>query len=162
MSKTMLLAEDVPQYIREIVKNLRLDTRYEEDDVPGYTFRLYGKHRVGYESQLSSDCEKLLAWCKRHYADAYVVGEHFWFTDVPAPHDFGGDLAHQRKAYELGYHNYIKVVITDPVALRFENDRYYREREPLAEKINAAQNASRNSGVSPSFGLVKEKGFERE
>ena len=85
MSKTMLTCEDVPQYIREIVSRLRLTTEYAEGVLPGYTFKLYGKYKVGYEDMLSKDCEKLLAWCKRWHADAYIASEHFWWTEVPEP-----------------------------------------------------------------------------
>ena len=127
MGKTVLTTKDVPQYIREIASRLRLTTDYAENDLPGYTFKLYGRWKVGYESQLQSDCEKLLNWCKQYYADAYIASEHFWWTDVLAPHRFGLDHAHKRRAYEMGYRNYIKVVITDPVAHRFEKDNYYRE-----------------------------------
>lgn len=127
MSKTMLTTADVPKYIKEIVPRLRLTADYAEGDIPGYTFKLYGKHKIGYEDQLQSNCEKLLAWCKRWYADAYIASEHFWYTDVPAPTRFPGDQSHRRRAYEMGYRNYIKVVITDPVAHRFEKDGYYRE-----------------------------------
>lgn len=129
MSKTTLTTADVPKYIREIVPRLRLTTDYAEGDIPGYTFKLYGKHKVGYEDQLHSDCEKLLAWCKRWYADAYIASEHFWYTDVPVPNRFSGDHSHRRRAYEMGYRNYIKVIITDPVAHRFEKDNYYREEK---------------------------------
>lgn len=128
MSKTMLTTADVPKYIREIVTRLHLTDDYAENDVAGYTFKLYGKWKVGFESQLQSDCDKLIAWCKRYYADAYVISEHFWDTDVPAAlYGIRGDRAHRRKAYEMGYRNYIKVIITDPVAHRFEQDGYYRE-----------------------------------
>ena len=130
MSKTLITTNDVPQYIRDIVKNLRLSvSEPEESAIPGYTFRLYGNHKVGYESQLSTNCEKLLAWCRRYYADAYVVQQHFWFDDVAKPGSSfaGGDKCHQRKAYREGFRNYISVVITDPVAYRFEKDGYYRE-----------------------------------
>lgn len=128
MSKTLLTAADVPAYIREIVQNLRLSTNYDAADLPGYTFKLYGKHRVGYENQLSSDCEKLLAWCQRYFAEAYVVSEHFWWTDVPVPGgSLCGDKSHKRKAFRDGHRNYIKVVITDPVANRFEKDNFYKE-----------------------------------
>lgn len=130
MSKTLITINDVPQYIRNIVKNLRLSvSEPEESAIPGYTFRLYGNHKVGYESQLSTNCEKLLAWCRRYYAEAYVVQEHFWFDDVTKPGSSfaGGDKCHQRKAYREGFRNYISVVITDPVAYRFEKDGYYRE-----------------------------------
>lgn len=130
MSKTLITTNDVPQYIRDIVKNLRLSvSEPEETALPGYTFRLYGNHKVGYESQLSTNCEKLLDWCHRYYADAYVVQQHFWFDDVAKPGSSfaGGDKCHQRKAYREGFRNYISVVITDPVAYRFEKDGYYRE-----------------------------------
>ena len=128
MSKTMLTTADVPKYIKEIVPRLKLTTDYAENDIPGYTFKLYGKHKIGYEGQLMSDCEKLLAWCKRWHADAYIVSEHFWGTDIPVtPGGIAGDRNHRHKAYVLGYRNYIKVIITDPVAHRFEKDGYYRE-----------------------------------
>ena len=130
MSKTLITTNDVPQYIRDIVRNLRPSvSELEETALPGYTFRLYGNHKVGYESQLSTNCEKLLAWCRRYYAEAYVVQQHFWFDDVAKPGSSfaGGDKCHQRKAYREGFRNYISVVITDPVAYRFEKDGYYRE-----------------------------------
>lgn len=127
MSRSILTTANVPKYIREIVPQLHLTTDYAEGDNPGYTFKLYGKWKIGYEEQLQSDCEKLIAWCKRWYADAYIASEHFWYTDVPAPTRFSGDNSHRRRAYEMGYRNYIKVIITDPVAHRFEKDGYYRE-----------------------------------
>ena len=101
MSKTLITTADVPQYIRDIVKNLRPSvSEPEESALPGYTFRLYGNHRVGYESQLDTNCEKLLDWCRRYYADAYVVQPHFWIDDVAKPGGaFTGDKSHQRKAY---------------------------------------------------------------
>ena len=129
MSKTVLTVADVPKYIKEIVSRLRLTADYAEGDLPGYTFKLYGKHKVGYEEQLQGDCEKLLAWCKRWYADAYIVSEHFWYTDVPEPYEHSSTRAHRQKAYRLRYRNYIKVIITDPVAHRFEKDGYYREEK---------------------------------
>lgn len=129
MSRTMLTQADVPKYIREIVANLYPTTREQAE--AGYTFQLFGKHKVGYEDQLASDCEKLLTWCQRYYADAYIVSEHFWMTDVPTPSGnlCAGDKWHKRKAYREGFRNYITVVITDPVAYRFEKDGYYRARQ---------------------------------
>ena len=130
MSKTLLMTEDVPAYIREIVPYLRLTTDYEDGDIPGYTFNLYGKYKIGYEDQLKNNCEKLLTWCKRYYADAYVVSEHFWYHDViPFRTDDFYTLSHRRKAYREGFTNRIKIVITDPVAHRFEKDGYYREKQ---------------------------------
>ena len=125
MSKTLLTTAEVPKYIREIASRLRLTTDYTETDLPGYTFKLYGKYKVGYESQLKTDSEKLIAWCKRYYADAYIVSEHFWYKEV-AVGPYALPKQQRKKAYQTGYRNYIKVIITDPVALRFENDGYYR------------------------------------
>lgn len=128
MSKTMLTTADVPMYIKDIVARLKPTTDYAESGLPGYTFKLYGKWKIGFENQLQSDCEKLIAWCKRHFADAYVASEHFWWTDVPhRASSFRGDKWHKRRAYEVGYRNHIKIIITDPVAHRFEKDGYYRE-----------------------------------
>lgn len=128
MSKTLITTSDVPEYIRDIVKNLRLTTDYGEDDIPGYTFRLYGKYKIGYEGQLERNCEKLIAWCKRYYAGAYVISKHAWWKEVPVPGGaLRGDITHRKKAYRDGFRNYIKLVITDPVARRFENDNFYRE-----------------------------------
>lgn len=129
MSKTILETGDVPKYIREIASRLYLATDYAENDVPGYTFKLYGKYKLGYEGQLVRDCEKILAWCKRHYADAYIVSEHFYYTRVEFPSWIGiGSKQHRAKAYREGFQNYYKLVITDPVAHRFEKDGYYREK----------------------------------
>ena len=154
MSKTLITTNDVPQYIRDIVKNLRLSvSEPEETALPGYTFRLYGNHKVGYESQLSTTCEKLLAWCRRYYAEAYVVQQHFWFDDVAKPGSSfaGGDKCHQRKAYREGFRNYISVVITDPVAYRFEKDGYYRERkQSLDQSISQASTRAGHTSSQPN------------
>lgn len=151
MSKTLITTADVPQYIRDIVKNLRPSvSEPEESALPGYTFRLYGNHRVGYESQLDTNCEKLLDWCRRYYAEAYVVQRHFWFDDVAKPGGaFTGDKSHQRKAYREGFRNYISMVITDPVAYRFEKDGFYRERKKdLSSQISgAAERAGHDTGA---------------
>lgn len=128
MSKTSLATADVPKYIREIVARLHLTTDYAGSDLAGYTFKLYGKWRVGYENQLESDCEKLIAWCKRYYADAYVAEKHFWYNEIEMG-PFAMLKQKMKKAYRIGYRNYIKVIITDPVAHRFEKDGYYREAE---------------------------------
>lgn len=153
MSKTLITTNDVPQYIRDIVKNLRPSvSEPEETALSGYTFRLYGSHKVGYESQLSTNCEKLLDWCRRYYADAYVVQRHFWFDDVAKPGGaYTGDKYHQRKAYREGFRNYIVVVITDPVAYRFEKDGYYRERkQSLDQSISQASTRVGHTSSQPN------------
>ncbi|MBQ8245829.1 MAG: hypothetical protein IJZ42_01735 [Lachnospiraceae bacterium] len=128
MSKTLLLTEDVPGYIREIVQNLRpITTKYQAEDIPGYTFNLYGRHKIGYENQLDNDCQKLLKWCQQHHADAYILSVHSWWKDVePCAGDYRGTKSHKMKAYRERFRNHIRVVITDPVAFRFEKDDFYR------------------------------------
>lgn len=126
MSKTLLTTADVPKYIRQIVARLRPTTQCGENDVAGYTFLLYGRHKVGYENQLEADCEKLIAWCQRYYAEAYVTEKHFWYDEVKMG-AYAGPKEIRRKAYRVGYRNHIKLVITDPVAYRFEKDGYYKE-----------------------------------
>ena len=165
MSKTMLTQADVPKYIREIVSRLHQTTDYADNDLPGSTFKLYGKWTVGYANQLSSDCEKLLNWCKRWHADAYIVSEHFWMTDVPnTPGYFSpGNKWHRRKAYRDGFRNYIKVVITDPVAHRFEKDGYYRERqiEAKADLNTQIHQAEQRGGVRDSWQSHSKENPER-
>ena len=129
MSKTLLKTEDVPAYVREMVPYLRLTTNYKDGDIPGYTFELYGKYKIGYEDQLLVNCKKLIAWCRRYYAEAYIVSKHFWWSEVvPSCSDDFYTREHRRKAYRDGFRNHIKIVITDPVAHRFEKDGYYREK----------------------------------
>lgn len=126
----LLTTADVPEYIRQIAKRLRpvSPEQYTEECVPGYTFDLYGQHKVGYESQLHAECEKLLKWANSWYADAHIVEERFWYQKVSLGEfePFGGKT-HQRRAYRQHYRNHIRIVITDPVAMRFENDGFYRE-----------------------------------
>ena len=125
--KTVLTTENVPKYIRDIASRLYLTTDYTETDIPGYTFKLYGKHRIGYENMLLTDCERLLSWCQRWYADAHIVSTHMWYEEVPHPYPCSKWQKH--KAYVSGHRNYIKVLITDPVAHRFEKDGFYREKQ---------------------------------
>lgn len=127
---SLLTTADVPKYIRGIASRLRETSpdRYTDDCVPGYTFDLYGKWKIGFENQLYSDCEKLLKWCQSWHAEAHVVSEHFWAAEVAMPqlYDVRGSRGHRQKAYREGYRNHIRIVITDPVAHRFERDGFYR------------------------------------
>lgn len=117
-TKTIMTKDDVPQYIREIVQRLVPD-KTSQGGVWGYNFRLYAKWPRGYVTQLMDDCEKLLAWCRRHYAEANLVERRLWY-DVHPEWDFR--MAERRK-----FHNYAVVTITDPVAQRFEKDNFYKK-----------------------------------
>lgn len=117
-TKTILTSSDVPQYIREIAARLVPDKSCQTGGVWGYNFRLYAKWPRGYVAQLNDDCEKLLAWCRRHYAEAELVKRQLWY-DVHPDWDF-------RTAERRKFHNYAVVAITDPVARRFEMDRFYK------------------------------------
>ena len=78
MSKNsfLLTKNKVPEYIKEIVKRLHpvlMEFEDEEGNWWGYTFRLDAKWKCGYESQLKSDCVKLLNWCENWNAHAKLI-----------------------------------------------------------------------------------------
>ena len=127
----LLTTQDVPQYIREIVSRLHpvlMEYEDEEGNWWGYTFRLDAKWKCGYESQLKSDCEKLLKWCKSWYAYAKVIRYAWWYTDVSTSteHEYRGTKWHKAKALREGWRNHVYIVVSDPVAHRWEKDGYYR------------------------------------
>lgn len=126
-----LTNKKVPKYIKEIAQRLTpklMEYRDEEGSFWGYTFELRAKWKCGYESQLEKDTKALLIWCKRHGAEAKLIKYAMWYNTVPVsdPLDRGSKY-HLRKALKLGWHNKAYVVITDPVAQRFEKDNFYRE-----------------------------------
>ena len=128
----LLTRDDVPQYIREIVKRLHpvlMEYEDEEGNWWGYTFRLDAKWKCGYESQLMNDCVKLLKWCESWYAHAKLIRYMWWDEQVPTTHDYEwkGTRSHKRKALREGWRNHAYLVISDTVAHRFEKDGFYRQ-----------------------------------
>lgn len=88
--------------------------------------------------------------------------ESFWWDEVPCSQAIGhGTKWHKAKAYRDGYRNSIKIVITDPVAHRFEMDGYYREREPLSRLISSAENV-KTAQASWSDNVRQKSQLERE
>lgn len=129
----LLTREDVPQYIEEIVKRLHpvlMEYTDENGNWWGYTFRLDAKWKCGYESQLSNDVGKLIKWCESWYAYAKVIKYAWWYNEVRTTKEweFKGTHWHKRKALREGFRNHVYIVISDPVAHRFEKDGYYRNR----------------------------------
>lgn len=127
----LLTQNDVPKYIKEIVKRLRpVQIEYVDRNGNwwGYTYRLDAKWKCGYESQLEKDCEKLIAWCESWYAYAKVIRYMWWSKEVATTHvyDDRGTKYHKRKALREGWRNHVYLVISDPVANRFEKDLYYK------------------------------------
>lgn len=128
----LLTKNDVPQYIKEIVKRLHpVLMEYEDENGNwwGYVFRLNAKWKCGYETQLENDCEKLLKWCKSWYAHAKLINYKWWYNEVNTSieHEFKGTHWHKKKALREGWRNHAFLVISDPVAGRFEKDGFYRE-----------------------------------
>lgn len=125
----ILTKEDVPQYIQEIVKRLHIVMIDYIDDKEqnwwGYTFKLKAKWKLSYEHQLEADCEKLLKWCKRWNAHAELIKYMWWNKEVPCQ-GYEYTKTHYRKAMRKGFHNHALLVISDPVAHRFEKDNFYR------------------------------------
>ena len=130
----LLTTDDVPKYIREIVKRLhpvKMEYTDENGNWWGYIFRLDAKWKCGYESQLSSDAEKLVEWCRSWFAYAKVIKFAWWFNEVETSteHEQKGTHWHQRKALREGFRNHVYLVISDPVAYRLEKDSFFREEK---------------------------------
>lgn len=128
----LLTQKDVPQYIKEIANRLHpvfMEFEDENGNWWGYTFRLDAKWKCGYESQLENDCEKLIKWCQGWYAHARVIRYMWWYKEVATTTKYGleGTMDHKRKALRNGWRNHVYIVISDPVAHRFEKDGFYRE-----------------------------------
>ena len=126
----LLTTNDVPQYIREIAARLSpvmLDYKDKEGNSWwGYTFRLNAKWKCGYEGQLQNDAEKLVHWCKGWYAHAEVIEYHYW-NDGISPYQTYHSL--ERKRWREGFRNHAFLVISDPVANRFEKDKFYKDKQ---------------------------------
>lgn len=127
----LLTQNDVPQYIKEIVQRLRpVLIQFEDEDGNwwGYTFRLDAKWKCGYESQLQNDCKKLLKWCESWYAHTKLIKYMWWYNEVSTSrkHELNGTYQHQQKALREKWQNHAYLVISDPVANRFEKDNFYR------------------------------------
>lgn len=127
----LLTQNDVPQYIKEIVQRLRpVLIQFEDEDGNwwGYTFRLDAKWKCGYESQLQNDCKKLLKWCESWYAHAKLIKYMWWYNEVSTSrkHELNGTYQPQQKALREKWRNHAYLVISDPVANRFEKDNFYR------------------------------------
>lgn len=123
----LLTSKDVPNYIRDIARRLEpVMLSYQDKEGNewfGYVFKLNAKWRCGYESQLEKDAERLVKWCKGWYAHSEIIKYRFWYDAFP--HKVSGDWkARKRKAWKCGFRNSVLLVISDPVAYRFEKDGY--------------------------------------
>lgn len=131
MSKkaALLTTEDVPEYIKEIVKRLSpvlVDYTDEEGNWWGYTFRLNAKWKCGYENQLINDTEKLVKWCRNWYAHSEIVRYNWWYEEFDD--EYMLYKGRRRKAWKEGFRNNVILVISDPVAYRFEKDGFYKDK----------------------------------
>ena len=119
----LLTRQDVPKYIQNIVSRLQpvlVDFKDEDGDWWGYTFKLNAKWKCGYESQFLDDCTKLIRWCEGWYAHAKLIEYKLWYDE------FGYMRAGIQRALKSGWRNHAYIVISDPVANRFEKDGFYR------------------------------------
>lgn len=129
---TILTTEDVPKYIKEIVARLYPISSTEPvwndaRTMPGYTFKLYGRRKLGAEIGSRQDAEKLVKWAKSWYAHAEIIDECLWYDRVETgAYSYSGSKAHKAKAYREGFRNRWYIIITDPVCHRFEKDEFYR------------------------------------
>ncbi|MBO6292977.1 MAG: hypothetical protein J6N51_12115 [Selenomonas sp.] len=113
MSRTNISLSDIPKYIKDMLPRLHLSKTRE------YTWKLYGKHKCGHESQLETEADKLVNFAKRFYADAEITETNFWYDAFPA--EAGESWKTRRtKAYRQGFRNSVEIRITDPVARMLE------------------------------------------
>ena len=122
MSRTNISVSDIPKYITEMLPRLNLSGTKE------YTWRLYGRHKCGYESQLEAEADRLVSFAKRFYADAEIVETHFWFDDFPAA-ETASRQTRLKTAYRQGFRNSVEIRITDPVARILEMALKQKEQE---------------------------------
>lgn len=138
---TPLATDKVPKYIKEIAQRLTpklMDYKDEENySWWGYTFELKAKWKCGYESQLEKDTEALLKWCKHRGAYAKLIKYAMWYNSVPVNDKLDrGSKYHLRKALKQGWHNKAYIVISDPIAQRFEKDNFYKKvPKPQAKNL---------------------------
>lgn len=101
-----------PKYIQKMVDQRRIrpapfDEQDLDNDVYGYTFRLYRENNAFWESTHQSEADRLVAWAVRRGATLSKVLNAVRFTEKE----------HRKPYYKR---DYILIVITDPVALWIE------------------------------------------
>lgn len=90
----------VPKFAQEMMGRARFDRTYTNPaSDPGYTIWIRKATPYTYASTLRDECERLVAWARRNYADAYIL-------ECPE------DTHHCNQA--------ALVVITDPVMQKLE------------------------------------------
>lgn len=113
MSHTLMTQSDIPKYIMEEITTRRLricNYRGEQKHVCGYTFRIFGKFKRGYEQVLPELVEQIIAWARSYHAEAYITEDNMYFHH---------GLTRSR-AEHSGWHNNYVLTITDPVAKQLE------------------------------------------
>lgn len=105
----LLETNDVPKYIRELIKNAILLNE-------PYKIKIISKHKVGGEKGFNDKVDKLINWCKKWHAEVTIVENGMWWKKYQTA----------SSAYAHGHHNYFVLEVTDPVMNRWEKDNMYR------------------------------------
>lgn len=100
-----------PKYVEAFIDEKRitsasLEEQCEAAPLIGYAFRLYRRDNYQWFSTTQKEADRLVAWAKRNYAEAYRM------RDVTYT-----DKEHRKPYYKR---DYILLVITDPVAILME------------------------------------------
>lgn len=111
---------DIPKYVKILLPRLKPTINEQLEGIVGYTWRLYGCRKVGGIQTLQNEAQKLVAFAKRFYAESFIVKEHMYYKDIDMDYPNIGTKWHRQKAYRMGFHNYVTLVITDPVAQQLE------------------------------------------
>lgn len=105
----------LPKYVKEMLPRLKPCNNYDLPNmVPGYTWVLRGKHKIGYSSQLVSEAEHLVDYANRQGHLSSDDEEKSCIIEMYFPG--GGTRQGERKAYRNHLRNKITMVIYDPVA----------------------------------------------
>ena len=110
MKKNAITTDDVPMYVRDILKRSLL--------IPEpYRIKIYSRNKCGGEVGFQKEIERLIKWCKRWYAEAEIVEWGMWMKYYKC----------RSSAFRAHHHNYVILDITDPVMHRFEKDNFYKQ-----------------------------------
>ena len=98
----------VPKFAQEMMSRARFDLSYTNPNSdPGYTIWIRKATPYTYASTLRAECERLVAWARRNYADAEIL-------ECPKDTHYCNQAA--------------LVTITDPVMQKLEKFRPKKEK----------------------------------
>lgn len=110
-----LTPNNLPKYVKNMLPRLSESRNYDLPNyIPGYTWELTGKWKLGYSSQLLSEAEMLIAYSNRMCGFAKDEDGNCAIIHQSLPGD--SDKSTVAKSRRNGERNKVTLVIYDPVA----------------------------------------------